>query len=181
MIQPDETCLEAARRDPEAFGELVRRYQDKIFGFVYRMVGDGEEAKDLAQETFLRAFKALPRFRAGAPFSPWLYRIAINTTLNFLRGRRQMAHWEVDAEMASALPSPERIVEGRETASLLAAILLTLPEHYRAVLVLRHVNELSYQEMARALDLPVSTVKVRLFRAREMMQRRLQEKGWGRE
>lgn len=181
MEQPDEAWVEAARRDPEAFGELVRRYQHKIFNFVYRMLGDREEAEDLTQETFLRAFKALPTFRAGARFSPWLYRVATNATLNLLRGRRRTAPWDSDLEVVSKLPSPEHIVEGRETASLLASLILELPAHYRTVLVLRHVNELSYQEIAQALDLPLGTVKARLYRAREMMQLRLREAGWGRE
>ncbi len=172
-MEDDEVWVEQARSDGEAFAELVRRYQDRLYGLTLRMTGDRAIAEDLTQEAFLRAYQALPRFRQGAPFSPWLYRIAINLCLNY-RQRRQPLPYDEEGSSASA----EELVESRETQAAVQRALLRLPRPYRAALVLRHLHDLSYEAIATILDLPLGTVKTHLFRGRSLLQKELQKEGF---
>lgn len=178
MSQSDEYWVEETQRDPQAFSQLVERYQHKIYSFTYHMVGRREDAEDLAQEVFLRAFAALSRFRPGAPFSPWLYKIAANLCINHLKRRRKDSLLDSDRPDESLLGSPPAYVEDKEERIAVGQALVALPEEYRAVVLLRHGSGLSYEEIAQALDLPLGTVKTRLFRAREKLRERLKVSGF---
>lgn len=175
-MDTDEAWVERARGDGEAFAELVRRYQDRLYRLALRMTGDKAVAEDLAQEAFLRAFQALSRFRAGAPFAPWLYRIATNLCLNYRQRRLPLPYVE-EGEGAST----EELVEQRETLAMVQRALLRLPRHYRAAVVLRHLHDLSYEEMSTVLELPLGTVKAHLFRGRARLHQELQKEGLIRE
>ncbi|MCX6020214.1 MAG: sigma-70 family RNA polymerase sigma factor [Chloroflexi bacterium] len=174
-VGSDEYWVEKARREPDAFSEVVTRYQDRIFNYTYRMTGSREDAQDLAQETFLRVYLHLDTFRVEERFSPWIYRIATNLSLNHLKRRKRNLPLLPEALDLEQPGSPDSALEAREERLALQAAILTLPEHYRAVIVLRHVEELSYDEIAQVLDLPLGTVKTRLFRARELLQKELKD------
>lgn len=176
MADPSDRdlAIRARRGEAEAFGDLVRRYQTSIFNVCYRLLGERREAEDLAQEAFVRAYQRLESFDAERPFGPWMRRVAANLCLNRLQLDRPPAaplDEERDEDTAS---TPEVAQEHTERAELLRAALLGLPGHYRAVIELRHFQELSYDEIATALHLPLSDVKSHLFRARKMLAERLE-------
>lgn len=177
MANIDSLLVEQAKSEPEAFGELLLRYQDQVYNYLYRMIGHREDAADLAQEVFLRVYKSLHRFRAGAPFRPWLYKIATNVAINYLRARRATLPLDEEAPLREDRFSPERVAERRELQQQVGKVLLQLPEAYRAVILMRHIEELSYDEMAQALDVPLGTVKVRLHRARLLLMEKLRASG----
>lgn len=157
-----------------SFGELVQRYQASVFGVCYRLLGDSAEAEDLAQEAFLRAFRRLESYDVERPFGPWMRRVAANLCLNALQGRRQ-APAELDDEVDEVAGDPSDMPEmARDRADLAGRVragLLRLPDHYRAVIELRHYQDMSYDQMAAALRISVGEVRTRLFRARRMMAR----------
>jgi RNA polymerase sigma-70 factor (ECF subfamily) len=160
--------------DVNAFGELVRRYQTAVFGVCYRLLGDSMEAEDLAQEAFLRAFRRLGTYDDSRPFGPWMRRVAANLCLNEL-ARRAPTAAELDDEAddvpADVQETPETARDRADLAEQVRAGLLRLPDHYRAVIELRHYQEMSYDEMAAALGIGVGDVRTRLFRARRLMAR----------
>jgi len=176
MTELEDALVEAALREPDAFAELIRRHQDGLVNFLYRMTGNREDAEDLAQEAFLRAYRALPRFRIGSPFRPWLYKIASNLALNHFSARRATSPLVEEIVATSPMNSPEAMAELREVQAQLREAILELPESYRVILLLRHLNELSYEEIAAVLGVPIGTAKVRLHRARKMVQEKLQER-----
>lgn len=174
------------RGEVSAFDELVRRYKDRVYNVVYRYVGNHEDALDLSQEVFVRAYRGLSRFRRDAKWYTWLFSIAANVARNRVRdshrkGRDQGTSLEMLQEHAPALAqsalaqsdSPRRAAEERELEGILQACLTELPEHYRMPFVLRTVDGLSYDEIAQALECPVGTVKSRLNQARKMLYTRL--------
>jgi len=166
--------------DVDAFGELVRRYQSSVYGVCYRLLGDSAEAEDLAQEAFLRAFRRLGTYDEARPFGPWVRRVAANLALNALEQRRpQTLEWddEVDQIRGDPLEMPEAAGERAEMAERVRAGLLRLPDHYRAVIELRHYQDMSYDEMASALGIGVGDVRTRLFRARRLMAKWLSADG----
>jgi RNA polymerase sigma-70 factor (ECF subfamily) len=167
----------ASRGDTEAFGSLVQRYQSAVYNVCYRLMGERGAAEDLAQEAFVRAYQRLDRYDPARPFGPWVRRVAANLCLNALEMRRPpfvSLDDERDAPMAApAEHDPATAHEQAEEAAAVRAALLGLPPHYRAVIELRHFQELSYAEIAAALRLPVSDVKSHLFRARQLLARRL--------
>ncbi len=167
---------------PEAYGELVRRHQTAVYNVAYRLVGEREEALDLAQEAFVRAYHLLASFDSERPFGPWINRIVTNLALNGL-ARRRVPTVSLDAAnnttTAWTLPDdsadPERLyLQGEHQARLRQAI-LALPAAYRAVVELRHFQECSYEEIAATLEIPLSDVKSRLFRARRRLRQWLEE------
>ncbi len=175
---------------PDAYGELVRRYQTAVYNIAYRLVGERQEALDVAQDAFVRGYHALHTFDQERPFGPWIGRIAANVALAGLQ-RRQVqtipfprlfgvANDERDTPEA-VLPDPARGPEANylaaERGTELRRALLTLPPHYRAVIELRHFQELSYEEIAASLSLPLSDVKSHLFRARRLLRAVLGERG----
>lgn len=174
-VGSDEYWAEQARQTPDAFAELVARYQDRIYNYAYRMTGSREDAQDLAQETFIRVYTHLDRFRVEERFSPWIYRITTNLCLNHLKRRKRNIPLLPDSADFDGPVSPDNALEASEERLILQQAILSLPEHYRAVILLRHVEELSYDEIAQATELPLGTVKTRLFRARELLQHQLRD------
>jgi RNA polymerase sigma-70 factor, ECF subfamily len=175
-VSDRELVEQAQNGDAAAFGELVRLYQASVFNVCYRMTGERREAEDLAQEAFIRAYGRFSLFDGEKPFGPWIRRVAVNVCLNQLQ-RKDTDGVELDEERhttpASPLHNPEKALEQAQTARELRAALGELPPHYRAVIELRHFQELSYAEIAEQLHLPVSDVKSHLFRARRMLAEKL--------
>lgn len=166
----DELLIARARAgDAEAYNGLVRRYQEAAFRTAYVILADPEAAADVAQEAFIKAFKALSGFDTKRPFKPWLLRIVVNEALNVRRATRRRQELAVRlAEAAAsggAAPSPEAALLGRERMRALAEALLELPAEDRAVITLRYFQNLGEAELADALGCPRGTVKSRLHRA----------------
>ncbi|MFZ9993837.1 MAG: RNA polymerase sigma factor RpoE [Steroidobacteraceae bacterium] len=184
--QSDLALVQLAQRgDPGAFDALVRRYQHKVVKLVLRYVRDPAEAEDIAQEAFIKAYRALPRFRGDSAFYTWLYRIAINTAKNVLaaRGRSPVSYdIDKDSDEASSMESymkdtatPEALAMTDEIRSTVNQAIDQLPEDLRTAIVLRELEGLSYDEIAQAMSCPVGTVRSRIFRAREAIDARLRE------
>ena len=169
-----DLAIRARRGEAEAFGELVRRYQTSVFNVCYRLLGERREAEDLAQEAFVRAYQRLDSFDAERPFGPWMRRVAANLCLNRLQLDAPPAAPLDEERDEDTATTPEAAQEQSERAELVRAALLSLPGHYRAVIELRHFQELSYDEIAAALRLPLSDVKSHLFRARKMLAEKLE-------
>ena len=177
---PDRVLVERTRRgETQAYGELVRRYQRSVFNVCYRMMGERRDAEDMAQEAFVRAYQRLDTFDLGRPFGPWIRRVTANLCLNRLQ-RGSLPRVPLDDEMdmpeTSSIGLELRQVR-RESAARVRAAVLALPPHYRVVVEMRHFQELSYAEMAAALDLPLNTVRSHLFRARKLLAERLTDDG----
>ena len=172
---PDEAWVQETLRDANAFAELVRRYQGRLYRLAYRMLGNAEEAQDATQEAFLRAYRALSSFRLDASFSPWMYRIATNVCLDMLRSRRPQASLDESPLDPPATLSVEGAVAERERLRAVAEAVGRLPVGLRTVFLLRHEAELSYEEIAQTLGLPLNTVRTRLFRARNALKELLKE------
>ncbi|NLI98386.1 sigma-70 family RNA polymerase sigma factor [bacterium] len=161
--------IEAKNGDFGAFSKLVERYQRKVYTVIYRFVRNHHEADDLAQETFIRAFKAIERFDVNYPFSPWIYRIAINLTLNHLK-KKKLKIADVDLEFQSSGETPETTALKDETRKKVHKAIASLPLKLRQVLVLRVYEDWSYTRISEVLEIPVGTVMSRLSRAREMLK-----------
>lgn len=166
----DEAALLASSRrgDLSAYDRLVAAYQDRVYQTAYRITGHREDAWDAAQEAFLRAFRALWTFRGDAAFSTWMTRIAVNAALDVVR--RRPPHASVIPEGAAAGTDPTDEVLRRDQQRRVQQAIAALPADHRAVVVLRDVQDLSYEEIARTLRLPVGTVRSRLSRAREALR-----------
>ena len=168
-----------------SFEELVRRYQRPIAAYVYRMVGNYESALDLTQEIFIKVYNSLSRYRAEFKFSTWIYKIAHNAAVDHLRRsstREQslVAGTESDSyelPIESANPTPEQESERKERRGEIESVVRALPANYRELIILRHSQDLSYEEIVEVTGLPLGTVKNRLFRAREMMRQQFVDKG----
>jgi RNA polymerase sigma-70 factor (ECF subfamily) len=163
--------------DSRAFDLLVLKYQHKIFGLIGRYVRDADEVQDVAQEAFIKAYKAIPNFRGDSAFYTWLYRIAINTAKNYLvsRARRPPG---TDVEIGDAeyyegggrlreIETPESALFGAELKEVVEGAISGLPEDLRTAITLREFDGLSYEDIADIMDCPVGTVRSRIFRARE--------------
>ncbi len=178
MGESDAELVARARRgDVVAFEQLVLRHQRYVFNLAYRVLGDYAEAEDMTQEAFVRAWRGLPGFRGQARFTTWLYRIVHNLCLNRLPGlQRQLLQAEpLEEALANPAPSPPDLFEARERMAFLHAQLDYLPEKYRLVLTLRYLQDLSYAEIAAALDVPMGTVKTHLHRARRLLTEQLRQ------
>lgn len=185
--QSDLSLVQLAQRgDAGAFDALVRRYQHKVVKLVLRYVRDPAEAEDIAQEAFIKAYRALPRFRGDSAFYTWLYRIAINTAKNVLASRgRSPIQYEVDRsddddnyDVVANLKdtaTPEALALTEEIRSTVTAAIEALPEDLRTAIQLRELEGLSYEEIAAAMECPVGTVRSRIFRAREAIDARLRD------
>jgi RNA polymerase sigma-70 factor, ECF subfamily len=195
MSQPEQTdkqLVERAKKgDRRAFDLLVLKYQHKIFGLISRYIKDTDEIQDVAQEAFVKAYRALPKFRGDSAFYTWLYRISINTAKNYLvaRSRRPPG---VDVDVADAeyfegpsalkdIESPESHLFGEELQQVVQKAIRELPEDLRAALTLREFDGLSYEDIAEVMDCPVGTVRSRIFRAREAVDTRVKAQMGGEE
>jgi RNA polymerase sigma-70 factor (ECF subfamily) len=188
MGPTDEQLVEAFQAgDVSAFDLLVSRWDRKIQGAVYRVVGPSEDVRDITQEAFLKAYRALPRFRKEARFSSWLYQIALNLCRDRLR-RRRRSQAEVSLDLLSESgepqlstkgPSAVELIEAREISRTVGAAVWDLPEDQREVIVLKEYEGLTFQEIADVLGLPVSTVKTRLYRGLGLLRECLERKGIG--
>ena len=165
-----------AEGEKEIFGELVLRHQDFIFNVVSRYVRIEEEARDLTQDVFLKAYENIEKFRGESKISSWLYRIAYNLSMNWSE-RRSGRETQLDDELAETLAEPpslaEEIFEREAQLARITAILAEMPEKYRAVISLYYFEEKSYQEIAEALGLPMNTMKIHLLRAKERLREKL--------
>lgn len=160
-----------------AYGLLLKKYKRPVFSLVYRMVRQREEAEELASEAFFKAFRALPGFDPAQPFSSWIFKIASNLSIDWLR-RRKMETSSLDEEgsvweLPDERPTAEDVLEKKQTMRVVEEAIGRLAPDYRAVVLLRHQEERSYEEIADILGLPLGTVKIRLFRAREELKKRL--------
>jgi RNA polymerase sigma-70 factor, ECF subfamily len=178
-LDDQQLVLASKQGDQDAFSQLVLRYQRRIYNLVYRMVQHYEEASEITQEAFLAAWQGLPSFRGDARFATWLYRIAYNCALRQLeaRKRERALHAALQAEQAlegDSHQQAEARFDAREQQAVVQEQLAHLPAKYRIVLILRHLQEMTYEEMAEILAMPVGTIKTHLFRARNLLKERLQ-------
>jgi RNA polymerase sigma-70 factor (ECF subfamily) len=171
--QRDRELVAACQRgEREAFDELMERYQRDIYRLCFRYVGNPEDAGDMAQETFIRAYKAIGRFRGQSAFSTWLYRIAVNACLNFRSARRPAAA-ELPAELPDRGESTLVRLEEEERSREVRRAVSELPDRQRATLILKVFHELTHQEVAEILGSSVGTVKANLFHALANLRKRL--------
>ena len=170
--------------DQRACRDLVRRYQRPVFSVLMRVVRRAEDAEDLAQETFVRMFRALDRYDPEIPFTAWLFTIATRLAIDQLRRRRIQtvsltvsepgSSEERDLDVVDPGLRPDEITSNAEEERISQDLIASLPEHYRVVVVLRHQQDLSYEEIAEALNLPLGTVKARIHRARALLKQRIE-------
>ena len=181
----DQQLVERVQQgDKRAFDLLVVKYERRLARLLSRFVRDSHEVEDIAQETFIKAYRALANFRGDAAFYTWLYRIGINTAKNYLmaRGRRAPTTTEFDAEEAEGFEGAERLHElntpesellSKEIGQVVNAAMAALPEDLRTAIALREIEGLSYEEIAETMGCPIGTVRSRIFRAREAIAAKL--------
>ena len=179
------------RGDRAAYEELIAAYQGLVYGLAYRLLGDAEEARDVVQEAFLKAYRHIGTFRGECGLKTWLYRLTVNQASNhrrWWRRRRRQETISLDASLGETTGSladrlacegrsPEQVALGRERHQLLLGALESLKHDYRVAVVLRDIEELSYEEIAETVGVPVGTVKSRIARGRDELRRRLEQMG----
>ncbi|MBI3850733.1 MAG: sigma-70 family RNA polymerase sigma factor [Verrucomicrobia bacterium] len=186
--QPDESALvqRARKGDLSAYDGLVRRYQERIYATLYNMTSNHEDANDLVQEAFIKAFQALKSFKGGSSFYTWIYRIAVNRTINFLKQRKNRTHLslndldfnaEHDPDLVALVSdkTPRREVQLSELQEKLNAAMQKLSEDHRLVVTLHDIQGLSHEEIGEIMDCNIGTVRSRLFYARQQLQGYLSE------
>ncbi len=181
----DQALVERAQRgDQQAFGLLVEKYQRKLARLLSRMMRDSAEIEDVVQESFIKAYRALPNFRGDSAFYTWLYRIGINTAKNYLvaMGRRPQVSKDIeiedaenfeDADELRSMATPESELMTKEIAKTVNDTMMSLPDDLRTAITLREIEGLSYEEIASVMDCPIGTVRSRIFRARETIAAKL--------
>jgi RNA polymerase sigma-70 factor (ECF subfamily) len=173
----DQDLIRRARRgDLPAFGAIVKRYQGSVYNVCYRFMKERQLAEDLTQDTFMRAHQRLDSYDDTRPFGPWIRRVAANLCINDLNRNKQLVfslNEQRDTPNEQLKRGPEEAQLKREQRHRVREAILELPAHYRAVIELRHFQELSYKEIASALSIPLSDVKSHLYRARQALARRL--------
>lgn len=162
----------------DAFALLVERYEKQIFALAYRLGGDYDEARDMAQESFLRVYQELPRYDVNRRFFPWLYRVAHNTCINLMHRRPKETTpldniLDLRTDEMNREVNPGVSYEHQELSDAINQALQALPENYRLPLVMKYLEGMSYQQISDQLDLPVSTIETRLFRGRKMLKQAL--------
>jgi RNA polymerase sigma-70 factor, ECF subfamily len=185
-LTTDENIVERALTgDAEAFGELVRRWERRIFALTYGMLGREEDARDATQETFIAAFRNLRGFRGEAKVSSWLHRIAVNQCITRQRRAKVRSETALEDEQEKdagtfatpAVHSPARVVEKRQITQAVRKAINSLPVELRQVVVMKEFEDLTFKEIADILELPLSTVKSRLYTALKQLEMRLQKFG----
>jgi len=178
--QDDTQLVKASRHgDQDAFALLVQRHQRRVFNMVLRMLQDYDDAGEVTQEAFLAAWQGLPSFRGEARFATWLYRIAYHCCLRQLERRKRERNLQAVIEAEQILEGMrkekqvEDFLEQRDRQVMVREQMEHLPSQYRMVLILRHLQEMTYEEMAAVLSMPVGTIKTHLFRARNLLKERL--------
>jgi RNA polymerase sigma-70 factor (ECF subfamily) len=181
-----ELITRARSGDEMAFRALLSRYQRGVYGICLRMIRNRDEAADLSQEAFVKVFSMLDRYNPSFAFSSWLFKIATNLCIDFMRKRRietfamdepiESEKGEIQRQYEAPEPDPEQELLRKETMERLNDAIEKLPPHYRIMLILRHQENLSYEEIAASLDIPLGTVKARIHRAREMLKASLEGK-----
>ncbi|MFX4262218.1 RNA polymerase sigma factor [Pelotomaculum propionicicum] len=178
-MEKDELLVAMAQKgDLTAYEALVQRYQHKVFNLASKMVNNREDALDIAQEIFMQIYIALPGFRGESIFSTWVYRVASNKCLDFLRKRKAekektAATIEENVQFGDSRDSPEELAIRREESRRVREALISLPRHYRIVIILHHYQQLRYKEIAEVLNQPVKTVATRLYRAKLILKKKL--------
>jgi RNA polymerase sigma-70 factor (ECF subfamily) len=170
-----DLILQARRRGSEAgqaFGELVTRYQTSVFNVCYRILHERGEAEDLTQEVFIRACDRIHTFDIERGFGPWIRRVAANLCLNHLESQKVTTELD-DERDADPAQLPEAVQEVKERSAQIRQAMFSLPAHYRVIIELRHYQELSYEEIAKEIKIPLSDVKSHLFRARKILAEKL--------
>jgi RNA polymerase sigma-70 factor (ECF subfamily) len=182
--EESELVRRARKGDLQAYDDLVKRYQERIYATIYHMTSNHEDANDLAQESFIKAFQALKSFKGGSTFYTWIYRIAVNKTINFLKQRKNRTHMslndidfnaEHDTDLIALISdnTPRRAAGLTELQKKLNEALLKLSESHRLVVVLHDVQGQSHEEIAEVMNCNIGTVRSRLFYARQQMQAEL--------
>jgi RNA polymerase sigma factor RpoE len=184
VMAEQELVKRARQGDLSAYDDLVRRYQERIYATLYHMTSNHEDANDLAQEAFIKAFQALKTFKGGSSFYTWVYRIAVNKTINFLKQRKNRSHMslndldfnaEHDPDLVALVSekTPRREAGLAELQEKLNEAMQTLSEAHRLVVTLHDVQGLSHEEIAKIMDCNIGTVRSRLFYARQQLQGQL--------
>ena len=185
MVKDDDQVLikKALAGNEDAYSLLLNRYKDAIYRMIVKIVRNQEEAQDLVQETFMKAFGSLSSYKCQYRFTTWLYKIAANSCIDFLRKRRLISvsldqpletkEGEVTIELPDWTYNPEADLSSRQKSVSIDAAIDSLPKKYREVIIFRHKQDKSYEEIAQILGIPVGTVKARIFRARELLKKKL--------
>ena len=186
QIEDRDLVRRCLKHDQEAYQILLTRYERPVYGIVRRMIQNEEDARDLAQEAFVRAFKNLKQFDRSRKFSSWLFRIANNLCIDHYRRRKldtvpMVRHTDGEEEetwdLPDAAPSPAEVFSDRERSRRLLVAVESLPPVYRMVILLRHQQGLAYDEIAEAMELPLGTVKARIHRAHRLLKEKLTRQG----
>ena len=181
-----ELIKKAIEGDEAAYRNLLENYRGALYNLLFKMVRNKEETEDLVQEAFMKAFKALPSFNEEYAFSTWLYKIAINNCIDHMRKKKlktysmntpvQSKDGELDREFPDTSMSPDKSILSEEKSNIIETAIDELPENYKTAIIMRHSEEKSYEEISRILNIPLGTVKARIFRAREMLKKKLKGK-----
>lgn len=180
-----ETVRRAINNDQSAFKELHKKYFTRVNAIVRKMIFDPEEANDLTQEAFIKAFQSLQSFNFEFSFATWLYKIASNNSIDYLRKKRiktfsmnkpvQQKDGEVQQDYPDNDPDAEKAIIKREVSAQIKLAIEELPEKYRLVIIMRHQQDKSYEEISELLNLPLGTIKARIFRGRELLNKSLRK------
>lgn len=190
MIREADRLLiqQALKGNQSAYKELIKKYRGSVYNLVYRMIENRQEAEDIVQETFIKAFNALSTFKEEFAFSTWLFKIATNNCIDTLRKRKlqtysldtpvQTRDGEVSRDFADNRYSPEQFAISTEGTTIILEAIEDLPPKYKVVINLRHKEDKSYEEISDLLHIPIGTVKARIFRARELLKKKLKDRGY---
>jgi len=183
-----KTIRRCKRGEEKAFAEILGRYRGAIYNLCYRMTRNSEDARDLGQEVFIKVFNLLDRFDESYAFSSWLFRIATNHCIDHLRrnrlrfvaleGTSGQDGEEYELQLPDGGPEPDMVLQRKEAMARLEEVVADLPPHYKTITLLRHDQQLSYEEIAQILQLPIGTVKARIHRGRNMIQQMLKARGY---
>jgi len=181
-----EIISKAKKGDQEAFSKLLDKYKGAIYSVIYKMVRNKQDAEDLVQETFIKAFASLSTFNEEYAFSTWLFKIATNNCIDYLRKKKlktlsidkplESKNGELFIELSDEKETPEKEIINKEKQNIINIAIDSLPSIYRNAIILRHKKDKSYEEISNILNIPIGTVKARIFRAREILKVILREK-----